>query len=190
MHLFAGKIYVVGGNDGQSALNSIEIYDPEAHTWYLGPSLAIQRANVGVAVLNDKLYAVGGFNGKKFLNSIEFLDLKRKEYWRSIIPKDEETICQQNGGVVVDKQNGGVVVDKQNGGVVVDQHSGRVVENGVVNTKTGDVIENGDAEVTGKDKITENGGQSKKKSQARIGKNKHGAADLKQELKLNGGRNS
>lgn len=159
-----GKIYVVGGNDGHSALNSIEIYDPEAHTWFLGPSLGVQRANVGVAVMNDRLYAVGGFNGKKFLNSIEFLDLRRKEYWRSIVPKGSEASYQQNGVVV---------------------------ENGTreSSSKTGSVTKTGAADGV-MHTSSQNGGQGTEFEQSCSESMVSCSADLKQEIKVNGERNS
>lgn len=95
--VIAGKIYVVGGNDGSSALNTTEIYDPENHTWSLGPTLCTHRANCGVVVIHDMLFAVGGFNGKKFLNSMECLDLRRSEYWGNDMPDGVEVEGNQNG---------------------------------------------------------------------------------------------
>lgn len=68
-----GKLYVVGGSDGQTSLISVEIYDPKLRTWSFGPSLNTPRANMGLAVMNGRLFAVGGFTGKAFLESIEYL---------------------------------------------------------------------------------------------------------------------
>jgi len=61
--LFADKLYAVGGCDGSSSLESIEVFDPVLGEWRLGPNMTIPRSNVGVAVLEDRLYAVGGFSG-------------------------------------------------------------------------------------------------------------------------------
>jgi N-acetylneuraminic acid mutarotase len=46
------RIYVVD--------ESLRIYDPEKDVWTLGPSITINRAFMGVTVLNDKIYAIGG----------------------------------------------------------------------------------------------------------------------------------
>ena len=85
-----GTIYVVGGNDGTSALNSTEIYDRKSGSWVLGPMLSVPRANVGVAVLENKLFAVGGFNGKKFLDTLEYLDICHSDEWCSYLPIEYE----------------------------------------------------------------------------------------------------
>ena len=93
---FTGKIFIVGGNDGTSALNSTEVYDPDNHSWSLGPSLNSLRANCGVAALDGCLFAVGGFNGKKFLNTMEYLDFSKDGFWLSHIPHDERNLDDEN----------------------------------------------------------------------------------------------
>ena len=90
MFSLTGTIYVVGGNDGTSALNSTEIYDRKTGSWVLGPMLSVPRANVGVAVLENKLFAVGGFNGKKFLDTLEYLDIGHTDEWCSYLPMEYE----------------------------------------------------------------------------------------------------
>ncbi|MBN1245260.1 hypothetical protein JXA31_06675 [Candidatus Bathyarchaeota archaeon] len=47
------RIYVVE--------DPLRIYDPEKNEWPLGPSKALNRGYMGVAVLDDKIYAIGGF---------------------------------------------------------------------------------------------------------------------------------
>ena len=122
---------MVGGNDGTSALNSTEIYDPETHTWTLGPTLVTNRANCGVAVLEDKLFATGGFNGKKFLNSMEFLDLSKNEYWRNDMPG-----CEENGTAVSNNQNGA----DGNCSIEKDQNGGLFMEGGDINRNVTDTV--------------------------------------------------
>lgn len=100
IYLHSGKIYVVGGNDGQSALNSIEVYDPETHTWSVGPTLSCHRANCGVAILDDRMFAVGGFNGKKFLNSVEYLDMKDLDFWNAFMPNTETLEVSLDGNLL------------------------------------------------------------------------------------------
>lgn len=85
MLLFAGKIYVVGGSDGQYSLSTVEIFDMETQTWSHGPNLSVPRANVGLAVHNSRLFAIGGFNGKDFLDSVEYL-APDKDEWCCFLP--------------------------------------------------------------------------------------------------------
>lgn len=61
--LLSDKLVAIGGCDGSSSLDSIEVYDPELEEWRLGPNMTIPRSNVGAAVLNNYLYAIGGFSG-------------------------------------------------------------------------------------------------------------------------------
>lgn len=69
--LVSEKLYAVGGSDGSSSLDSVEIFDPDSEGWLPGPKMTMPRGNVGVAVLEDRLYAVGGFSGKyHYLSSI------------------------------------------------------------------------------------------------------------------------
>lgn len=93
----AGKVYVVGGNDGTSSLATTEIYDPDADTWTSGPTMSMPRANVACIVLDNRLWAVGGFNGKTFLDSMEYLNSDAKE-WCSYLPSkasaaDDDGTC-------------------------------------------------------------------------------------------------
>ena len=83
---FPGTIYVVGGNDGTTALNSTEILDRKSCSWVLGPMLSVPRGNCGVCVLENKLFAVGGFNGKKFLDTLEYLDTEHSDEWCTYLP--------------------------------------------------------------------------------------------------------
>ena len=62
-HTLAGKLFLMGGSDGQQSLCSTEVYDPDTNSWAPGASMTTCRANVGVAVVDGKLYAVGGFSG-------------------------------------------------------------------------------------------------------------------------------
>ena len=76
----AGKLYVVGGSDGQTSLVSVEVFDFVSGLWSGGPSLGTPRANMGLAITHDRLFAVGGFSGKTFLNSVEFLSTDAEQW--------------------------------------------------------------------------------------------------------------
>lgn len=46
------SIYSLGGNDGSSSLNSVEMYDHTLNKWVLLTSMAVRRSSVGAAVLD------------------------------------------------------------------------------------------------------------------------------------------
>ena len=45
-----GQLYVVGGNDGSSSLNSAERYDPKTHRWTTMSGMSTRRSSVGITV--------------------------------------------------------------------------------------------------------------------------------------------
>ena len=56
----AGKLYAVGGHDGNQHLNSVECYDPKVGKWeYVQPMKTLRRG-IAVGVLGGPMYAVGG----------------------------------------------------------------------------------------------------------------------------------
>jgi N-acetylneuraminic acid mutarotase len=57
-----GKIYVIGGNDGQRTLNYTEIYDTATDTWSYGQPMPTPRRGFAIAQLNGKIYCFGGYN--------------------------------------------------------------------------------------------------------------------------------
>lgn len=48
-----GLLYVVGGNDGASNLDSVEVYNPNTDSWsWLTASMNTERSFAGVVVIN------------------------------------------------------------------------------------------------------------------------------------------
>ena len=47
----AKKIYAIGGYDGLSNLNSVEMYDTEKEEWSAAPPMHSHQGGVGVAVM-------------------------------------------------------------------------------------------------------------------------------------------
>ena len=45
------SLYAVGGNDGNSSLNSVEIYKPSENKWTPGTSMQLRRGSLGAAVV-------------------------------------------------------------------------------------------------------------------------------------------
>jgi N-acetylneuraminic acid mutarotase len=67
-----GKIYVIGGTDGNSTLSSAEVYDPATNTWTAIASMATGRESLAAAEGPDgRIYAIGGFHNSRVLSSVE-----------------------------------------------------------------------------------------------------------------------
>jgi len=63
MPVVNGRIYVIGGWDGYSALTSVEEYDPTTNTWRYVASMPMARYGIGYGVLDNRIYAIGGNYG-------------------------------------------------------------------------------------------------------------------------------
>jgi len=69
-----GKMYVVGGYDGERAVETVEEFDPTTNTWRYVANLSQRRCSCGCAVIDGLLYAVGGVCGPLALNEVERYD--------------------------------------------------------------------------------------------------------------------
>jgi N-acetylneuraminic acid mutarotase len=67
------KVYYVGGFSVEMFSDRTQVYDVANGFWTDGPKMSIQRAYLGLAVVNDVVYAIGGFDGDKWLNLNEEL---------------------------------------------------------------------------------------------------------------------
>jgi len=48
-----GLLIIVGGDDGNSNLSSVEVYDPVTDTWtFLNSSMVVGRSYAGVAIID------------------------------------------------------------------------------------------------------------------------------------------
>ncbi|MFE7392724.1 carboxypeptidase regulatory-like domain-containing protein [Streptomyces sp. NPDC057582] len=57
-----GKVYSVGGTDGNATYNKAYVYDPGAQAWSALPNLSIARAAPQAATHDGKLYVFGGWD--------------------------------------------------------------------------------------------------------------------------------
>lgn len=87
------KIYVCGGYDGKSFLNTVECFDPIADKWTFVAPMSIRRSRVAMIALGGVLYAVGGYNGFCNLKSVECYDPKSNK-WSNV-----SDMSQHEGGV-------------------------------------------------------------------------------------------
>ena len=64
--VLGGKIYAVGGHDGDMWLQSCERYDPATDAWEPVANMATVRSTACVAALDGKLWVAGGYNVEVF----------------------------------------------------------------------------------------------------------------------------
>lgn len=55
-----GKVYALGGSDGQRPSAAVEIYDPASDSWTRGAPLPTPRVFLAAAAVDGRIYAVGG----------------------------------------------------------------------------------------------------------------------------------
>ncbi|XP_060872725.1 ring canal kelch homolog [Metopolophium dirhodum] len=92
-------LYAVGGFDGSSSLNSVEVFDVSVQEWRMVSGMSCKRSRFGVGVLNNHLYAVGGHDSssKQILRSVECYD-PNLDTWTLVA---EMSICRYNFGIGV-----------------------------------------------------------------------------------------
>ena len=56
-------LYVCGGFDGLSSLDTVERFDPDENSWSMVSNMTKHRSAAGVVTLLGKIYALGGHNG-------------------------------------------------------------------------------------------------------------------------------
>ena len=72
-----GKLYVVGGWNGNRRLRSGEVYDTELKNWKALPDLNVPRSYFSLVVVNGQLLAFGGYDdmiGNSVTASAEILN--------------------------------------------------------------------------------------------------------------------
>ena len=75
-----GKLYVMGGYDGQNRLSSVERYDPAKNAWEAVAPMSTARSGLAAAAVDGKLYVMGGHDGQNGLSSVERYDPARNEW--------------------------------------------------------------------------------------------------------------
>jgi len=87
------KIYVIGGYDGFSTLDSVFVFDPASNSWtaLVTTGYFTPRQRLTSSVLNNKIYVFGGEddNGNP-LDTVEVFDPANNS-WDSVITKDSMT---------------------------------------------------------------------------------------------------
>lgn len=75
---FEGKMYYLGGWDGQKVRSEIWSYSPVDQSWEIVGTLSQPRAYFGVTILDNNAYIIGGWDGGKGITSIEEFNLTAK----------------------------------------------------------------------------------------------------------------
>ncbi|HEV8239415.1 MAG TPA: IPTL-CTERM sorting domain-containing protein [Thermoanaerobaculia bacterium] len=58
---WGGKVYVVGGSNGTTALSALEVYDPaDGGSWRQLPAMPTARVFLAAVAVDGKIYAIGG----------------------------------------------------------------------------------------------------------------------------------
>jgi hypothetical protein len=75
-----GKMYCLGGYNGQVRYNIVECYDPETNNWsQVKPMLEI-RSDACAVSYGNRIYCLGGFNGNHILQTTEIYDPEMNEW--------------------------------------------------------------------------------------------------------------
>ncbi|MFC1712818.1 sigma-70 family RNA polymerase sigma factor [Candidatus Poribacteria bacterium] len=79
-----GKLYAMGGTDGNQAFATIEVYDPATDTWTRKADMPAGRGLDGaVCAMNGKIYVIGGWPNPKagtVLNEVKEYDPKTEKW--------------------------------------------------------------------------------------------------------------
>lgn len=90
-----GKIYVCGGYDGATFLQTAEAYDPVRQKWQFVAPMNVTRSRVALVANCGRLFAVGGYDGVSNLSSVEVYD-PDVDRWTPVA-----SMCAHEGGVGV-----------------------------------------------------------------------------------------
>ena len=86
-----GKIYVAGGKQNSSVLNTCEMYDPATNEWHMMPSLDVWRHSASMVCFQGSLFVIGGFNSHSRELSVEMFDSSANKWMKkSTIPIKNE----------------------------------------------------------------------------------------------------
>lgn len=78
-----GKIYAVGGHDGNEHLGSMEVFDPMTNKWMVKASMNTKRRGISLASLGGPIYAIGGLDDHTCFSDVERYDIG-SDVWSSL----------------------------------------------------------------------------------------------------------
>lgn len=77
------KVYALGGSNGTTELESVEMLDLSIGKWVVMPPLPLARSNSGVCTLNNLIYFIGGWNGQVGIKQCDVFNPETSK-WSSI----------------------------------------------------------------------------------------------------------
>ena len=110
-------IFVCGGHDGKTFLNSVESYSWLDNSWTLESVMNEKRAGHAAFVHDRKIHVSGGSNGTKYANSIESLNINQKKFivkpqFKMPITCDgHKMVCHKNSVIQTGGRDGDNVSD-------------------------------------------------------------------------------
>ncbi|XP_068398774.1 kelch-like protein 8 isoform X2 [Eschrichtius robustus] len=80
-----GKVYAVGGHDGNEHLGSMEMFDPLTNKWMMKASMNTKRRGIALASLGGPVYAIGGLDDNTCFSDVERYDIE-SDQWSTVAP--------------------------------------------------------------------------------------------------------
>uniref|UniRef100_H2ZJ64 Uncharacterized protein n=1 Tax=Ciona savignyi TaxID=51511 RepID=H2ZJ64_CIOSA len=111
---FNGCLFVVGGHDGTSRLNSVEKYDPDSNIWSAVEPMTKALSSTCVVTCDGLLYGIGGASGpdsKEIVADVQCYNPKTNK-WKMLAPHP-----QPQRGAIAANLNGTIYVMGQHAGV-------------------------------------------------------------------------
>ena len=113
------KIFVCGGFDGTTILNSVESYSWPENSWTLEPAMKEKRSAASAFVHGREIYVSGGGNGTKRFDSIESLNIDEEHLERKksrvampIKCSGHKTVRYENSAILTGGREGDNVSDR------------------------------------------------------------------------------
>ncbi len=96
----AGKIYVIGGTNGENLpLSTTEEYNPATNEWTSKASMPTPRSGFAIAVYNNKIYAIGGTVGNGYVGNNEMYDpVSNRWETKASMPTPRADLCANTVG--------------------------------------------------------------------------------------------
>ena len=85
-------IYVIGGTDGHTPLDSGEFLDVSDKEWCGLPNMQTKRAGLAVCVVDGIMHVIGGTDGTVGLDTMETCRLKRHAFDHNLPPMPQEQV--------------------------------------------------------------------------------------------------
>lgn len=79
------KVYAIGGSNGTTELDSVEMLDMSGSKWVKMPKMPLAKSHVGVCALDQLIYCIGGWNGQVGIKRCDVFDPQTSQ-WISIAP--------------------------------------------------------------------------------------------------------